>query len=77
MSLQQANAFYEALMADEIIYEKYFNKCCSRSLLGSYHWDKTKIVNFAATLGYRFTETELAQLWFDSEPSNHEQLSLA
>ncbi|MBD2345866.1 Nif11-like leader peptide family natural product precursor [Anabaena subtropica] len=76
MSLEQANAFYEVLMSDEAIYQKYFIKCCRPGLFGSCHWDETKIVNFASTLGYNFTEHELAQLWFECEPSRSEQLSL-
>lgn len=69
MSLAQVNAFYEVLISNEAIYQQYFNKCCRRGILGSCHWDKTKIVNFAATLGYGFNERELDQLWFESEPS--------
>jgi hypothetical protein len=70
MSLQQVNAFYEVLMLDSSIYEAYFNNCCSRGLLGSWHWNTTTIVNFAATLGYQFTEYELTYVWFESEPSS-------
>jgi hypothetical protein len=69
MSLAQVNAFYEVLISDQAIYEQYFNKCCRRGIFASCHWDKSKIVNFAATLGYSFNEHELAQLWFESEPS--------
>ncbi|WP_066376499.1 MULTISPECIES: Nif11-like leader peptide family natural product precursor [unclassified Anabaena] len=69
MSLEQVNAFYEVLISEPTIYEEYFNKCCSRGLLNSCHWDKTKIVKFAASLGYHFNEDELANVWFESEPS--------
>jgi hypothetical protein len=78
MSLQQVNAFYEVLMSETSIYEEYFNNCCSRGLLSSWHWDKTKIVNFAASLGYQFNEYELAYVWFESEPTySHNSLSLS
>lgn len=68
MSLQQVNTFYEVLMSEPTIYEEYFNLCSSKGLLNSRHWDKTKIVNFAASLGYHFNEYELAYVWFESEP---------
>ncbi|UKO98833.1 hypothetical protein [Nostoc sp. UHCC 0870] len=78
MSLQQVNAFYEVLMSETSIYEAYFNKCCNRGLLSSWHWDTTKIVNFAASLGYKFTEYELTHVWFESEPSLYnDSLSLS
>lgn len=69
MSLQQVNDFYEVLMSEQAIYEQYYSKCCVRGLFGIWDWDKTKIVNFAASLGYIFTETELDEVWFGSEPS--------
>ena len=69
MSLEQANDFYEVLISDQTIYEQYFNKCFRRGFLGSCHWDKTNIVNFASTIGYKFTEYELVQVWFESQPS--------
>ena len=69
MSLQQVHDFYEVLMSDQAIYEQYYSKCCVRGLFGIWDWDKTKIVNFAATLGYIFTETDLDEVWFGSEPS--------
>jgi Nif11 domain len=68
MSLEHVNAFYEALTQDNGIYEQYYNKCCSRGFFGIWNWDKTKIVNFAATLGFTFNETELDQVWFEGEP---------
>jgi hypothetical protein len=77
MSLQQAHAFYEFLMSDEATYEEYFKKCCGRGLMGSCHWDKNKITNFASTLGYDFTESELEQLWFEGEANAIEQMSIA
>ncbi|MBW4636400.1 MAG: hypothetical protein KME30_32340 [Iphinoe sp. HA4291-MV1] len=67
MSLEQVNTFYEVLMSDQVIYEQYYNKCCVRGLFGIWDWDKTKIVNFAATLGYIFTERDLDEVWFGSE----------
>ncbi|WP_017315224.1 hypothetical protein [Mastigocladopsis repens] len=69
MSLEQVNSFYEVLMSEQVIYEQYYNKCCVRGLFGIWDWDKTKIVHFAATLGYRFTESELDEVWFGGEPS--------
>ncbi|RCJ34745.1 hypothetical protein A6770_16925 [Nostoc minutum NIES-26] len=69
MSLQQVNAFYEVLISDQAIYEQYLKKCCRRGFFGSCHWDKTKIVNFATTIGYKFTEDELAQVLFEDEAS--------
>lgn len=75
MSLQQVHAFYEVLMLDSSIYEAYFNNCCKRGLLGSYHWNTNKIVNFAATLGYQFTEYELTYVWFENEPRLIDDLS--
>ncbi|WP_427161583.1 hypothetical protein ACQFX9_08500 [Aliinostoc sp. HNIBRCY26] len=76
MSLQQVHAFYEVLMLDSSIYEAYFNNCSNRGLLGSWHWDTNKIVNFAATFGYEFTEYELTHVWFENEPiSTHNSLS--
>lgn len=69
MLIEQVNAFYEVLMSDQMIYEQYYNKCCIRGLFGIWNWDKTKIVNFAATLGYSFTESDLDAVWFGSEPN--------
>ncbi|MEA5565230.1 MULTISPECIES: hypothetical protein [unclassified Anabaena] len=78
MSLQQVNAFYEVLISETSVYEAYFNNCCNRGLLSSWHWDTTKIVNFAATLGYKFTEYELTHVWFEGEPSfSDDSLSLS
>lgn len=76
MSLQQVHDFYEVLMLDSSIYEAYFNKCCKRGFLDSWHWNTTTIVNFAATLGYQFTEYELTHVWFESDPiSVHDSVS--
>lgn len=69
MSLEQMNAFYEVLISDRAIYEQYLNKCCRRSFFGGCHWDKTKIINLATSLGYKFTESELAQLLLEDETS--------
>ncbi|MBH8573678.1 Nif11-like leader peptide family natural product precursor [Nostocaceae cyanobacterium CENA369] len=69
MSLKQVNAFYEVVISDRAIYEQYLKKCCRRGFLGSCHWDKTRIVKFASTLGYQFTESELAQVLFEDEAS--------
>ncbi|KAB8330959.1 hypothetical protein SD80_025605 [Scytonema tolypothrichoides VB-61278] len=68
MSLDQVNAFYEVLMSDQVIYQQYYEKCCVKGLFGVWDWDKTKIVNFAATLGYTFTEHDLDEAWFGGEP---------
>ncbi|QLE56984.1 hypothetical protein [Nostoc sp. TCL26-01] len=76
MSLEQAYAFYEVLMSDKTIYEQYLINCRRRGLLGSYHWDKTKIVNFASSLGYKFSEYELTQVWFESQPIVSHRLSV-
>ena len=73
MSLEQVDAFYELLNAEQAIYEQYYNQCCRPGFLGSYHWDKTKIVDFAANLGYSFNENELDQVWFGNEPSFSEE----
>lgn len=78
MSLKQVNAFYELLISEPAIYEQYYNKCCRQGFFGSHHWDKIKIVNLAATLGYSFSESELNQLWFESEANLYEHaLSLS
>ncbi len=76
MSLLDVNAFYEVLISDQDLYEQYINKCCRRGFFGSCHWDKTKIVNFAASIGYNFTEQELVQLWFENEPILSQDLSV-
>jgi Nif11 domain len=67
MSLEQVKAFYDLLTAEPAIYDQYSKKCCNQGFFGSYHWDKAKIVKFAATHGYSFNETELDQIWFGSE----------
>lgn len=67
MSLEQVNTFYDVLMSNQVIYEQYYNQCCVRGLFGIWDWDKKKIVNFAATLGYRFTEDELEAVLFGNE----------
>ncbi|WP_413174575.1 Nif11-like leader peptide family natural product precursor [Anabaena azotica] len=68
MSLEQVENFYTMLNSEPVMYELYCNNCCKRGVFDSCHWDKTKIVNFAANLGYAFTEAELEELWFASEP---------
>ncbi|MFH7025060.1 MAG: Nif11-like leader peptide family natural product precursor [Heteroscytonema crispum UTEX LB 1556] len=68
MSLQQVNAFYEMLTLDKATYEQYYNKCSSQGFFGIWNWDTNKIVNFAANLGYTFTENELEKVLFD-EPT--------
>ncbi|NJM71004.1 MAG: hypothetical protein HC862_12665 [Scytonema sp. RU_4_4] len=75
MSLDQVNAFYEVLMSDQLIYEQYYNQCCVRGLFGIWDWDKAKIVNFAATLGYIFTEDELDEVWYGDESGISESSS--
>jgi len=74
MPLKQVNDFYELLISEPAIYEKYYNQCCRQGFFGSYHWDKTKIVSLAATLGYSFSESELNQVWLESEPNFYEQV---
>ncbi|WP_071191542.1 Nif11-like leader peptide family natural product precursor [Trichormus sp. NMC-1] len=68
MSLEQVESFYEMLSSQPEIYKQYYNNCCQQGFLSSCHWDTQKIVNFAATLGYNFTEGELEDLFFASEP---------
>ncbi len=67
MSLKQVNAFYNLLISEPAIYEKYYHKCCQQGFFGSHHWDKNKIVRLAASLGYNFSESELNQSWLESE----------
>jgi Nif11 domain len=69
MSLEQVNNFYQILTANEALYEQYRAKCSSRGMFGIWDWNKTKIVNFAASFGYHFTEMELEQVWFEGESS--------
>jgi Nif11 domain len=78
MSLEQVKAFYDLLTSEPAIYDQYAKKCCNQGFFSTYHWDKTKIVKFAATHGYSFNETELDQIWFGSESSDAENsLNLA
>ncbi|AKG21154.1 Nif11-like leader peptide family natural product precursor [Calothrix sp. 336/3] len=70
MSLEQVNAFYAVLNSDTSIYQKYYDKCCYRGFFGSCHWDKAKVISFAASLGYDFTERELDAAWFGDDVSN-------
>ncbi|GAX37555.1 hypothetical protein NIES3585_36000 [Nodularia sp. NIES-3585] len=78
MTLEQVETFYKVLISDQTIYEQYCNQCCRRGFFGSYHWNKTKIINFATNLGFKFTEYELEKLWFESAPSFvNEPLSLS
>lgn len=67
MSLEQVNAFYQLLNSDQVLYEQYYNKCSNKGLFGVWDWDKTKIVDFAASIGYNFTETELDLAWFGGD----------
>ena len=67
MSLEQVQAFYDLLTKDQGIYDEYYNKCCCRGFFGIWNWDKTKIISFAASLGYNFTESELDQIWFEND----------
>jgi Nif11 domain len=69
MSLEHVDAFYDLVSSDQVIYDQYYNQCCRLGFLGSYHWDKSKIVDFAANLGYSFSENDLDQVWFGNEPS--------
>jgi Nif11 domain len=66
MSLDQVRDFYEVLTADRLLYQQYFERCSNQGVFGIRHWNKTKIVDFAATLGYTFTENELEYAWFNS-----------
>lgn len=75
MSLEQVRVFYEVLASNRELYEQYFNQCGRQGFFGSWHWNKTKIVSFGAELGYEFTENELEQVWFESDPSDS-QLSV-
>ncbi len=66
MSLEQVDVFYEVLASDPVLYEQYYNKCCIRGLFGIWNWDQKKIVSFATTLGYDFTEAELDSVLFEN-----------
>ncbi len=66
MSLEQVDVFYEVLASEPVLYEQYYNKCCIRGLFGVWNWDQKKIVSFAATLGYDFTEADLNLVLFES-----------
>ncbi|TAF10506.1 MAG: hypothetical protein EAZ77_02985 [Nostocales cyanobacterium] len=68
MSLEQVESFYQMLNLETGVYELYYQNCRHQGVFGGYHWDTRKIVNFAATFGYIFTEAELEELWFASEP---------
>ncbi|MDJ0695325.1 MAG: Nif11-like leader peptide family natural product precursor [Mastigocoleus sp. MO_167.B18] len=70
MSVENATAFYEVLVSDRDVYEQYCKKCSQQGVFGVWNWDKTKIVNFAAKLGFDFTEVELDQVWFETEPDS-------
>jgi Nif11 domain len=69
MSLEQVNNFYETLTANQALYEQYHAKCSNRGMFGIWDWNKTKIVDFAASFGYQFTEAELEQVWFEGDNS--------
>lgn len=66
MSLEQVDAFYDFVARDQAIYEQYYNSCCIRGLFGVWNWDKANIVNFAASLGFEFTEIDLDIALFES-----------
>ncbi len=66
MSLEQVDAFYDVVASNQEIYEQYYNGCCIRGLFGIWNWDKTKIVNFAASVGFEFTESDLDMALFES-----------
>ncbi|PAX49107.1 Nif11-like leader peptide family natural product precursor [Brunnivagina elsteri] len=66
MSLEQVDAFYNMVASDQGIYEQYYNGCCIRGFFGIWNWDKTKIVDFAASLGFEFTESDLDMALFES-----------
>lgn len=68
MSLKQVDAFYELLISEPAIYEQYHKQCCRKGFFNSCHWDKSKIVSFAASLGYNFSELDLDQAWLEGEP---------
>ncbi|MBF2015132.1 MAG: hypothetical protein IGS23_08000 [Rivularia sp. T60_A2020_040] len=66
MSLERVDAFYEDLMINQEVYEEYYKKCSVKGTFGVWSWDKTKIVDFAATLGYEFSESELDEVLFNA-----------
>jgi Nif11 domain len=66
MHLEQVNAFYDFVASHQEVYEQYYNGCCIRGVFGVWNWDKKKIVDFAASLGFTFTESELDYVLFDS-----------
>lgn len=68
MSLEQVTSFYEMLNLESGVYELYYKNCHQRGVFDSSHWETKKIVNFAATFGYIFTEEELNDFWFATEP---------
>lgn len=72
MSVENATAFYQVLVSDPEIYEQYCKKCSQQGVFGVWNWDKAKIVNFAAKLGFDFTECELDRVWFDTELSSNQ-----
>lgn len=72
MSVENATAFYEVLVSDRDVYEQYCKKCSQQGVFGVWNWDKTKIVSFAAKLGFDFTEGELDQVWFETESDSTE-----
>ncbi|AFY55203.1 hypothetical protein Riv7116_2698 [Rivularia sp. PCC 7116] len=73
MSLEQVDAFYENLMTNQEIYEQYYKSCSIKGVFGVWNWDKKKIVTFAASLGYEFTEPELDQVLFDTGSTVRDQ----
>jgi hypothetical protein len=69
MSLAQVNAFYDVLSSDQAIYDEYCHKCCLRGLFGIWSWDPIKIVNFASSLGFSFTNNDLEVVLFEGNAS--------
>ncbi|MDY6901506.1 MAG: Nif11-like leader peptide family natural product precursor [Cyanobacteriota bacterium] len=73
MSLEQVDAFYDNLMKNQEVYEQYYKSCSIKGVFGVWNWDKKKIVNFAATLGFEFTEPELDEVLFDAGAAGSNQ----
>ncbi|WP_353931673.1 hypothetical protein WJM97_03555 [Okeanomitos corallinicola TIOX110] len=68
MSLEQVASFYEMLNLEPGVYELYYKNCRQLGMFDSCHWDTKKIASFAATFGYEFTQAELEELLFATEP---------
>lgn len=75
MSLDRANAFYQALETDAELLQAYEQRCSEipdLPYLGEghparRHWSEAKILSFAAALGYHFELSDLYQAWFGGE----------